>query len=134
MQAAGPWTGATVKLDITLKAPVLVGAVLLIEATVVSKTTSKSGKVKYMIHAELRGPPGTSSGGVASAADGATDSSADNGKVYATMEGISLNGVTLSADPTAKPDAVDKRVWIQPTSAAASSGGSVLRDTGWNSP
>ena len=51
---AGPWVGATVKLDVLLKAPISVGQTLLVTGKVVEKTASKGGKFKVKIEATLQ--------------------------------------------------------------------------------
>ncbi len=109
----GPWTGATVKLDISLVAPVKVGSTLLVDAKIESKTTTKSGKEKYKIRAVLKASP------------------AKDATVYATLDGVSINGLNLSAiaNPGAAEDAIDGRVWQM---AEGSGAGGELKDTGWN--
>eukprot|EP00405_Crypthecodinium_cohnii_P023899 CAMPEP_0206486852 /NCGR_PEP_ID=MMETSP0324_2-20121206/41273_1 /ASSEMBLY_ACC=CAM_ASM_000836 /TAXON_ID=2866 /ORGANISM="Crypthecodinium cohnii, Strain Seligo" /LENGTH=253 /DNA_ID=CAMNT_0053965183 /DNA_START=49 /DNA_END=810 /DNA_ORIENTATION=+ len=72
---AGPWTGATVQLNVKLSKPVSVGQVLKIEA-IVKEENKVPGKERSKVFIE------------------ATLSDED-GNVYASMDGISVAGVKL---------------------------------------
>jgi acyl-CoA hydrolase len=116
----GPWCGATVKLDVTLKAPVSIGDTLLVTGKVVEKVSTRGGKFKVKIEATLQ--------------DGDASSNGAAPVVYAEMTGVSIEGVRL---PSQVPhDAIDDRSWESGTCAAAdgisSVGDTHYQDTGWN--
>ena len=94
-----PWDGATVSIKVDLLAPVEVGAKLLVEGTVVSRE-----RKKVFVKAVLR--------------DGE-----EGGKIYAKMEGISIQPVKMSSID----DAVDQRAWM------SNEAGPML-DSGWRLP
>ena len=102
LSGAGPWTGATARLSITLKAPVPVDATLRVVGTVHDVAERRGGGSKVQIRARLE------------------DASA---AVFAEMEGLSVLGVRLSKD---EPDAVDARRW-----SVERSGESARRSSGW---
>ena len=87
-----PWDGATVKVDCSLLKPVPVGSIF----TIVGSVTKRERKKVYM-EAKLIG---------------------DEGVVYASMEGITIQPVKMGAD-----DEVGRRKWIV-------RGNSIL-DEGW---
>lgn len=107
--------GATVKLDVTLKAPVKIGATLLVVGKIIEKAASKGGRNKVKITASLQeGESGSGSGPLV---------------VFAEMQGLSIEGVRLS--PVAH-DEIDERTWL-PCNATddSQSGASEYRDSGW---
>lgn len=115
----GPWCGATVKLDVTLKAPVSIGDTLLVIGKVIEKVPSRGGKTKVKISAQLLAGDTTASAAPV---------------VYAEMTGVSISGVRL---PSCVPhDAVDERSWESVACAAADGISNVgekhYRDTGWS--
>eukprot|EP00977_Amphora_coffeiformis_P017226 scaffold5524_cov175-Amphora_coffeaeformis.AAC.1 len=78
----GPWTGATVQVNVSLKKPVPVGSVLRIRGHI-----SKQQGRKIFVEATLD--------------DG------DTGEMYATFDGLSIGGVKMSS----QKDAVSERKW-----------------------
>jgi 8-oxo-dGTP diphosphatase len=110
MGGGGPWVGATVKLDVTLKAPVKVGATLRVVGQILEKTESKGGRFKVKIAARLE--------------EGEAIEGKETPECYAEMNGLSIEGVRLPS-PVAH-DAVDERVWLPTTGALAEK-----RDSGW---
>ena len=105
--------GATVKLDVTLKAPVKIGATLLVVGKIIEKAASKGGRNKVKITASLQ--------------EGESGSGPQ--VVFAEMQGLSIQGVRLS--PVAQ-DHIDERTWL-PCNATddSQSGASEYRDSGW---
>ena len=126
----GPWCGATVKLDVTLKAPVSIGDTLLVTGKVVETVQTRGGKNKVKIEASLQEghlPP-------SDAESYSSSSPAAAPVVYAEMSGVSIEGVRL---PSQIPhDAVDDRSWEARTCRAADGISNVgdmrYQDTGWN--
>ena len=91
----GPWCGATLKLEVLLKAPVAVGATLLVVGKVLERTPTKGGKTKVKIGASLE--------------DGCSPAPGVAPTVYAEMTGLSIEGVRL---PSSVPhDDVDEGSW-----------------------
>ena len=100
-----------------LKAPVAVGATLLVVGKVLERTPSKGGKTKVKIGASLE--------------DGCSPAPGVAPTVYAEMTGLSIEGVRL---PSSVPhDDVDERSWetSQAEGAEGAGGGLEYRDTGW---
>ena len=126
----GPWCGATVKLDVTLKAPVSIGDTLMVTGKVVETVPTRGGKHKVRIEASLQE-------GHLLPRDAESDSGSSTAVapvVYAEMSGVSIEGVRL---PSQVPhDAVDDRSWEAKTCRAADGISSVgdmrYQDTGWN--
>lgn len=99
-----PWSGATVQVNVALKKPVPVGSILRI----IGKVTSKKGR-KVHVEATL------------------DDGDSDDGKtVYATLEGLSIDGVKMSA----QDDDVAERIWED--DKCKTTGRLQRRDSGWN--
>jgi len=82
--AGKPWEGATVQVNVTLKAPILIYSVLRIQGKV-----SVEGRKRKV---------------VATIDDG-------EGKVYAVLEGLSLTGVRLSSQDEHASDEIAMRDW-----------------------
>ena len=99
-----------------LKAPVAVGATLLVVGKVLERTPSKGGKTKVKIGASLE--------------DGCSPAPGVAPTVYAEMTGLSIEGVRL---PSSVPhDDVDERSWeTRQAEGPGAGGGLEYRDTGW---
>ena len=86
--------GATVQVNVSLSRPVRVGDVLRVVGKVVKRDRRKITITAFLDDAD--------------------------GNRYAELEGLSIEGVTLSK----QNDAVSKRVWV--------AGGETIKDSGWN--
>jgi acyl-coenzyme A thioesterase PaaI-like protein len=107
----GPWSGATVQVNVALKKPVRVGSVLRI----VGKISKQEGRKVY-VEAVLDG------GGSGSASDNEEQRPP---RVYATLEGLSIDGVKMSDHD----DSVAERTWE--VDVCKKSGRLQRRDSGW---
>jgi hypothetical protein len=101
LNSGGPWSGATVQVNVALKKPVHVGSVLRIFGKV-SKLEGRKVHVK------------------------ATLDCGSSKKIYATMEGLSIDGVKMSSTD----DAVADRTWK--VDVCQMSGRLQRRDSSWN--
>ncbi|KAL3935908.1 MAG: hypothetical protein SGBAC_008671 [Bacillariaceae sp.] len=112
----GPWSGATVQVNVSLKKPVPIGSTLRI----IGKIQEQKGR-KIYIHATL-----DDGGDVTTSEQGTAEG--ENKKdpvVYATLEGLSIDGVKMSQHE----DPVSKRTWE--VEVCENSGRLQRRDSGW---
>ena len=98
-----PWSGATVQVNVSLKKPVQVGSILRIHGHI-QKTQGR----KLYVEAVL------------------DDGNGEEPLVYATLDGISIDGVQLSGHQ----DQVTDRTWE--VDVCKKSGRLQRRDSGWN--
>lgn len=97
-----PWSGATVQVNVALRKPVPVGSIL----RVVGKVRERKGR-KVHIEATL-------------------DDGEDGGEIFATLEGLSIDGVKMSDID----DEIAGRTWKD--HVCERSGRMQRRDSGWN--
>ena len=102
VDSARPWSGATVQVNVALRKPVPVGSIL----RVVGKVRERKGR-KVHIEATL-------------------DDGEDGGEIYATLEGLSIDGVKMSDIE----DEIAGRTWKE--HVCERSGRLQRRDSGWN--
>ena len=126
LAGGGPWSGATVQVNCSLKAPVKVGSVL----RVTGRVAKRAGR-KLHIHAVLDDGGRSSSGAAGDDEDRGGGGRGGGNTVYAVLEGLSIAGVKLSS----ADDAVARRVWADCGEQGGGVGGTarqVRQDSGWD--
>jgi hypothetical protein len=147
---AEPWHGATVQVNVSLKRPIRIGQVLRVvgrakaaNAEPQAKGDGDSKNKSNDSEAGIDQEGASGSGGGGGGGEGGDKkrkrsrrkkievlATLDDGgeNVYATLEGLSVGGLRITAEDAHKNDAIAQRSWVN----AQVDGAPVYMDTGWS--